>query len=548
MKKRSLLILLIVFGYCLNSFGQGYEIKVKIKHLKNDTVVLGHYFTKQSMLIPDDTVIVNNQGVGTFKGKEKLREGMYFIFLPSNRLFDILVSDNQKFTIENDTTDFVKNMKVTGDEQNQIFLDYQRFSAKQRKHMKELGDEHTKAKDKAKKDKIAEEYRKALKQISDKQNSIIAANPKSFFAKFLKSIQEVEVPKSIKSQEAQYQYYKSHFFKNFDYKDFRLLRSPTYSARLDFYLDKLVIPEPDSLIKEVGILLKNTKYDKELYRNMLVHLFNKYAQNKLMSHENAYIHIADKYYIPDAEWSDRAFIDELKKKVKRAKPALLGNIAPEIKVIVLPRDEVSVEGLKGSLATTKEKGNAFLKNENFIKQKMNEYKANNPNLTDSALRSRIIIQELAMILEQNLLPDYNGYISLHNQKSKYTILYFWEPDCSHCREETPKFSKAYDEENLKDLGVEVIAVYLHRNINEWDRYTRHIEKWYKFVLENNMLKWINVWEPFGYSEYRDKYNISSSPVLYLLDENKKIIAKRIGYAQAIEIIKDLEKNKDKAKE
>ncbi len=545
MKKQISLIILIIFGYSINTYSQGYEIKVKIKHLKNDTVVLGHYFTKQSMLIPNDTVVLNKQGEGVFKGKEKLREGMYFIFLPSKRLFDILVTDNQKFTIENDTTDFVNNMKVTGDKQNQLFIDYQRFSAKQRKKIKDLENNYKKAKDKKEKDKIANSFREISKSLNDKQNEIINNNPNTFFAKFLKSIQEVTVPKSIKSREEQYNYYKAHYFDNFDYKDFRLLRTPIYSDRLDYYMDKVVIPEPDSLVAEVDILLKNTKYDKELYRNMLVHLFNKYAKNELMSHENAYIHIAKNYYIPDAEWSDRKFINELKKRVARAERSLIGDIAPEIKVIVLPNDKDEIESVKSSLDIMKEKGNKFLKDESLINKKMIEYRANNKNLTDSALRSRIIIQELAMVLENNLISDFKGYISLHNQKSKYTILYFWEPDCSHCKTETPKLSKAYDTEKLDELGVQVIAVYLQRNINEWERYTKHINVWLDFVLKHNMLKFTNVWEPFGYSEYRDKYNISSTPVLYLLDENKKIIAKRIGHAQAIEIIKNLEKEKTK---
>ncbi len=61
MKKQISLIILIIFGYSINTYSQGYEIKVKIKHLKNDTVVLGHYFTKQSMLIPNDTVVLNKQ-------------------------------------------------------------------------------------------------------------------------------------------------------------------------------------------------------------------------------------------------------------------------------------------------------------------------------------------------------------------------------------------------------------------------------------------------------------------------------------------------------
>jgi len=51
-----------------------------------------------------------------------------------------------------------------------------------------------------------------------------------------------------------------------------------------------------------------------------------------------------------------------------------------------------------------------------------------------------------------------------------------------------------------------------------------------------MQKWLNVWEPFGYSQFRDKYDISSSPVLYLLDKDKKIIAKNIGWDQAIDLI------------
>ncbi len=547
MKKQISLIILILFGYSMNTYSQGYEIKVKIKHLKNDTVVLGHYFTKQSMLIPDDTVVLNKQGEGVFKGKKKLREGMYFIFLPSKRLFDVLITDNQRFKIENDTTDFVNNMKVTGDKQNQLFIDYQRFSAKQRKKVKDLENDYKKAKDKKEKDKIAKAFRGISKSINDKQNEIINSNPNTFFAKFLQSIQDIEVPKSITSKEGQFYYYKSHYFKNFDYKDFRLLRTPIYSDRLKFYLDKLVIPEPDSLISEVDVLLQNTKYDKELYRNMLVFLFNKYAKNELMSHENAYIHIAENYYIPDAEWSDKKFIDELKKKVARAKRSLIGDIAPEIKVIALPKDEGDIEALKGSLEVMKEKGDEFLKDESLVNKKMLEYRAINKNLTDSALRSRVIIQELAMILENNFLPDFKGYISLHNQKSKYTILYFWEPDCSHCKKETPQLSKAYDTEKLSELGVQVIAVYLHRNINEWKRYTKHINVWLDFVLKHNMLKFTNVWEPFGYSEYRDKYNISSTPVLYLLDENKKIIAKRIGYTQAIDIIKKLEKEKSERK-
>ncbi|MGY8955245.1 MAG: hypothetical protein ACKVK1_03485, partial [Flavobacteriales bacterium] len=63
--------------------------------------------------------------------------------------------------------------------------------------------------------------------------------------------------------------------------------------------------------------------------------------------------------------------------------------------------------------------------------------------------------------------------------------------------------------------------------------------------------WINVADinhdeegnPVASSDWRDKYDIYSTPVLYLLDKDKKIIAKRISYKQITEIIGRIEGNK-----
>ena len=49
-----------------------------------------------------------------------------------------------------------------------------------------------------------------------------------------------------------------------------------------------------------------------------------------------------------------------------------------------------------------------------------------------------------------------------------------------------------------------------------------------------MDEWTNVWNPFDM--FRRNFDIQSSPVLYVLDKEKKIIAKRISYEQAIEMI------------
>ena len=76
-------------------------------------------------------------------------------------------------------------------------------------------------------------------------------------------------------------------------------------------------------------------------------------------------------------------------------------------------------------------------------------------------------------------------------------------------------------------------------------------EWKKFINTKKIGDWINVADinhdeegnPVASSDWRDKYDIYSTPVLYLLDKDKKIIAKRISYKQITEIIGRIEGNK-----
>jgi thiol-disulfide isomerase/thioredoxin len=540
MKKIFLVFLVLAFSLnSLNLLAQGHEIKIKIPKLANKQVILGHHFNAQ--LFPDDTTMLNNKGEGVFKGKENLPGGMYFVFLPSKNFFDILISDNQKFSIENDTTDFYKNMKITGSKENQEFLNYTLYLAKQTETVNPLSEEYKNTKDEKRKKEIEKKLNEVNQEVRNKMQEVIKANPNTFLAKFIMANQEIVVPDSIKDQKDKLTYYKTQYFKNFDFTDARLLRTYFYEDKINFFLDKLVYPVPDSIIPAVDHLIDNSRHNKELFRYMLVSLYNKYLKSQLIIMENVYVHIAEKYYIPFADWSDKKNIDEIKEKIRRQKQALIGMDAPEIKMILLPNTHDGIEDVRQALSDMKESGSKVLKDEAGLKEKAKVYKSTNPKLSDSAAYSQIVISELADKLENVFLPKFEGYISMQEQKSKYLILYFWEPDCSHCIEATPKFSAAYDEKNLKAMGVDVMAVYLQRNINEWDRYTKHITDWLDFVEKNNMLKWINVWEPFGYSQFRDKYDISSTPVLYLLDKDKKILAKKINWDQAIDYIEHMEK-------
>jgi thiol-disulfide isomerase/thioredoxin len=141
---------------------------------------------------------------------------------------------------------------------------------------------------------------------------------------------------------------------------------------------------------------------------------------------------------------------------------------------------------------------------------------------DSAQRERILKRgrQLSPILIGKKAPNlvmldyYNKPQSLHNINADYTILYFWAFDCGHCKKITPKLKKYYEE--VHDKGVEVFAVSTKQELEGWKKY-----------VEENELPWINVHDLGGRNRIHDVYDIFSTPVIYLLDKDKKIIAKRL---------------------
>ena len=126
-------------------------------------------------------------------------------------------------------------------------------------------------------------------------------------------------------------------------------------------------------------------------------------------------------------------------------------------------------------------------------------------------------------------------VSLYDVKAKYTVVIFWDHGCGHCKKEVPKLSDIY-KTKLKQKGVEVYAIETENKPDEWK----------KFIREHQ-LEWINVNEPDDYNRAVTKkfYDIYSTPVIYLLDENKIIKAKRIDTEQLGGFIDMLEKEKKK---
>lgn len=140
------------------------------------------------------------------------------------------------------------------------------------------------------------------------------------------------------------------------------------------------------------------------------------------------------------------------------------------------------------------------------------------------------IRENVIFLEQNLIgktaPDLTlenidgEYVNLHKIDSKITIVIIYEPDCSHCKEFVPKFhADVY--QKYKNKGLEVFAIYSMDDKEEWT----------EFLTKHSLYDWINVWDENNSSNFKISYDARKTPAIYVLDDKKTIIAKKLSVEQ-----------------
>lgn len=147
---------------------------------------------------------------------------------------------------------------------------------------------------------------------------------------------------------------------------------------------------------------------------------------------------------------------------------------------------------------------------------------------DSTFMSKLTerVMKISPNIIGNIAPDLKKmqthdeqYMSLHLIDADYTILVFWEPNCGHCKTEVPKLFNLLND-TLKDENVKVFCLFTQYDKTEW----------VEFIEEKDMVAtgWYNVWDgPYPHSNFRNFYDIYSTPVVYVLDKEKRIIAKRI---------------------
>lgn len=356
-----------------------------------------------------DSSVFDASGKLEFKREELYERGFYYLHDGKSLTLQMLIDQDQTFSLETKLTDLVGAMSVKGNLdcellytnlkfENEIQPKFNALAARLKATTAE-SPEYLQAK--AEQDELVEERKNHLKSFQ-------LNYPDSFFTKFKMAGQNPEAsypkkPDGTVDTDLQVYLFRNSIWNNVDFNDDRLLRTPIISNKLKKYMLELTVQSADSVISSADALIERVLDKPEYFKYFCNWIAINYDPEKstIMDPQAVRVHLTRNYFTYEkAFWfKDKTYeIDRLQQR------------ADEM--------EASLVGLKG------------------------------PNVTSTDPQGKTK--------------------SIYDIKSPYIIVYMYNPTCEHCMEETPKLVEFYKE--WKDKGVEVFAIALDTDDAEWKDY------------------------------------------------------------------------------
>lgn len=491
-------ILLLAF-LALTSVGFSQKIKLKVTGQKDTTVFLIKYYGKN--LLYADTAEMKN-GLVEFNGA-KQKPGIVGLLLPGQKYFEFLYN-NEEVQLETAGPDFVGNMKVKKSAENTIFMNYIQYINAERMKANSLSSklDGLKKTDEAYK-KITHQMDSISKKVVAYQGNVVESNKDKLVSKIVKMSMDIKIPEaprnadgSMKDSSFAYHYFRDHYFDNIDLKDDRLVNTSIFHNKLDyFFSDKMLLQQPDTIVKYAYRFCDQLDQKSEMFKYAVIHITSTFEKSKIMCMEKVFVKMGERYYCS---------------KNKEGKSPAYWMTEDKLKELC---DKVNTE-------------------------------------------KNLVCGEKAMNISLRDTTDVN-WKDFYSLKADYTILYFWESDCGHCKKSTPKLEQLYAEK-LKARNVAIFGV--SKAIDD------DFAKWKKFIKDNK-LTYINValtdklfkeatedarkfvpkYTTLEALNYQRTYDVVSTPKIFILDKDKKIIGKGLSVAQLEDFMDKIQGFKDSKK-
>lgn len=451
---------------------EGHRIEFKIKNIPDHSKIQLAYHYGKKKLLQDTTLVLNNQFV--FEGSEPLKRGLYLVVIPEKGYFELAITEDQHFSVQTSTEDFVSNMKITGHNENAAFYDYMNATAELNRDLRSKSESYNT--DSCGK---ATEGEPSYSACSSRRDAIIALNnelekakldytskhPDFLTSKMFRAIKEVDVPlfehetDPTKQRLLRFNYYHDHYFDNIDFSESGLIRTPIFEDRIHKFLDDLVYKVCDSARVSADRLLSMSN-DQEMFKYLLTTVTNQYENSKVMCMDCMKLHLFQKYYIGDqrVDWISEDNEQKIKEEIWKMEHNQCGKVP-------YPLTKTDLKG--------------------------------------------------------------KGY-DLMTVDAEYTIMFFWSATCGHCKKAMPKLRDMYNRIH-DEYDVEIYSVCIDED-----------KEPFKKFCEENQIQWkYNLVDDGTDKKYRTAYNVFSTPTVYLLNNKKEIIAKKVDVETLEKMISEL---------
>ncbi|MBX3240517.1 MAG: DUF5106 domain-containing protein [Chitinophagaceae bacterium] len=420
-----------------------------------------------------DSAVVNAQSEAVFAGKDKLMGGVYMVIYPQkNGWFEMLIDKQQRFSITADTTDIIGKTRFAGSTDNELFQQYQSLAQEKGKAIQVLQKEITGNPSGPDAASQKEEITKLNTELQEYRENFIQQYPDHLLTAIFNVLREPKVPGASEHPGGKYDSVYAYQFYKQHYWD--------GVSFADERLARTPVFEP-KLKRYFGSVLMQQPDTLSKAANKILDaaLPNKEMFKVILST------LTEKYINPDYMGQDAVFVNLFERYYAPGKADYWLN--EKYRKVVFERAYSLMANLIGG-------------------------KAADLKMVDSAGKSR----------------------NLYSVNAPYTVVCFWDPTCGHCQTEVPKLDSVFQSQ-WKKQGVQIYGV-----MTDGGK-----EKWLKFIRENNIRGWIHVHQlpevtqadyDAGRPGYKQLFDVYQTPVLYLLDKDKNIIAKKLNPDQMNDLL------------
>jgi peroxiredoxin len=311
-----------------------------------------------------DTAIIDKNGVANFQGTKKLQRGMYLFVFPKKRdYFEFMIDDDQDFQIDFDTAwstrDYYLKMTATGSAENASFIEYQKGKVAVIEKLMAIDEEiqRDSAGPQALLDSLNTIRDRYLNDKGNFDSAYIIKNPGHLLSKFLIAMIGVPYPEILpvmadgKADSAfAFRWYKEHYWDHIDFADDGLLRMPVniVKQRLDFFFEKIIVPDADSCIKEAEKIMDACKNTIEMEKYVIWYLTNRFESSNIMGMDRAFVRMAISTYCQGKSWwVDSSTINKMCENAFRRAHTLIGETAPELELKDIKGNWVNTDKIRG---------------------------------------------------------------------------------------------------------------------------------------------------------------------------------------------------------